>query len=224
MVCHSPSQFAGFRQLFQARFRSTIFQSWTLRQLDKRSSQYLGARSSPIPDLPRLLHALDGHALSIRLVAAQAAGLPTLRGPTRELGRCTCRILRRPGQKESRLTSVRASLLLSLNSGRVRSTPLARRLMSLLAFLPGGLEEVGVSGLLGDRGTVSKAKGNEAVACLHQLRLVERRPDRRLRMLTPLRECVKLDVPITWSLTRRASSIAIWRLRRGPEILEAIFG
>ncbi len=148
------------------------------------------------PDLPRLLHALDGHALSIRLVAAQAAGLPTLAGLRESWDDAHAEILRRPGQKESRLTSVRASLLLSLNSGRVRSTPLARRLMSLLAFLPGGLEEVGVSGLLGDRGTVSKAKGNEAVACLHQLRLVERRPDRRLRMLTPLRECVKLDVPI----------------------------
>jgi tetratricopeptide (TPR) repeat protein len=148
------------------------------------------------PDLPRLLEALDGHALSIRLVAAQAAGLPTLAGLRESWDDARAEILRRPGQKESRLTSVRASLLLSLNSSRMTSTPLARRLMSLLAFLPAGLEESNVPGLLGDRGTVSKARRNEAVACLHQLRLVERRLDRRLRMLTPLRECVKLDVPI----------------------------
>jgi len=148
------------------------------------------------PDLPRLLDALDGHALSIHLVAAQAAGLPSLAGLRESWDEAHAEILRRPGQKESRLTSVRASLLLSLNSARMRSTPLARRLLSLLAFLPGGLEEGAVPRLLGDLGTISKARGNELVACLHQLRLVERRPDRRLRMLTPLRECVKLDVPL----------------------------
>ena len=67
------------------------------------------------PDLPRLLDALDGHALSIHLVAAQAAGLPTLAGLRESWDDAHAEILRRPGKKESRLTSFRASLLLSLN-------------------------------------------------------------------------------------------------------------
>jgi tetratricopeptide (TPR) repeat protein len=148
------------------------------------------------PDLSGLLDVLDGHALSIRLVAAQAAGLPVLAGLRESWDDAHAEILRRPGHKEGRLTSVRASLLLSLNSGRMNATPLARRLMSLLAYVPGGLDEPSVAGLLGDRGAVSKVRANEAISCLYQLRLLDRRLDRRLRMLTPLRECVKLDVPM----------------------------
>ena len=147
-------------------------------------------------DLPHLLEALDGHALSIRLVAAQAIGSPSLKGLRESWDEAHSEILRISGEEESRLTSVRASLALSLSSKRMRSTPLARRLMALLAFLPGGLAETDVHSLLGDRGALPKAKANEAVVCLHQLRLVERRIDHRLRMLTPLRECVKSTVPL----------------------------
>lgn len=146
------------------------------------------------PDLAAILEALDGHALSIRLVAAQAIGLPSLKGLRETWEEAHAEILRRPGEEEGRLTSVRASLALSLNSRRMKFAPLARRLLTLLAFLPGGLAESGVRGLLGDRGAVSNAKAYDAIGCLHQLRLVERRLDSRLRMLTPLRECVKKDV------------------------------
>jgi len=148
------------------------------------------------PDQPRLLQALDGHALSISLVAAQASGLPTLQGLREALEEAQAEMLRRPGEQESRLTSVRASLALSLGSRRMRDLPLARRLVGLLALLPGGLAEAEVASLLGERGNVTKAKANEAIACLHQLRLVERRLDRRLRMLTPLRECTRLEVAV----------------------------
>ncbi len=147
------------------------------------------------PDLPPLLDALDGHALSIRLVAAQATGLPSLTGLRESWDEVHAEILRVLGEQEGRLTSVRASLSLSVNSRRMKSTPLARRLMALIAYLPGGLAERDVPRLLGDRGIITKVRANEAVSCLHQLRLVERRPDRRLRMLTPLRECVKTDLP-----------------------------
>jgi tetratricopeptide (TPR) repeat protein len=146
------------------------------------------------PNLPHLLEALDGHALSIRLVAAQAIGLPTLDGLRESWDDAHAEILRVFGEEESRLTSVRASLALSLNSRRMKSTPLAKRLVALIAFLPSGLAEGDVRILLGERGSLTKAKANEAVTCLHQLRLVERRPDLRLRMLTPLRECVRSDV------------------------------
>jgi tetratricopeptide (TPR) repeat protein len=147
-------------------------------------------------DLPHILHALDGHALSIRLVAAQAIGSTSLAGIRESWDEVHAEILRISGEEESRLTSVRASLALSLNSKRMKSTPLARRLMALLAFLPSGLVQGEVHSLLGDRGIVTKAKANDAVVCLHQLRLVEQRPDSRLRMLTPLRECAKSDVEL----------------------------
>jgi tetratricopeptide (TPR) repeat protein len=153
-----------------------------------------GASFAGDPDLPPLLEALDGHALSIRLVAAQAVGLPSLKGLRKSWDEAHAEILRRPGEEERRLTSVRASLALSLKSKRMTATPLAHRLMALLAFLPGGLGETDVKSLVGGRGTVSTARANEAVFCLHQLRLIERRLDNRLRMLTPLRECVKLDL------------------------------
>ena len=94
------------------------------------------------PDLPALLEALDGHALSIRLVAAQAIGLPSLKGIRESWDEAHAEILHIAGEEETRLTSVRASLSLSLNSRRMKATPLARRLMALLAHLPGGLAHV----------------------------------------------------------------------------------
>jgi len=145
-------------------------------------------------DLPHLLEALDGHALSIRLVAAQAVGLPSLAGLRQSWEEAHAEILKNPGEKESRLTSVRASLALSLSSRRMNEMPLARRLLAIIAFLPGGLAEEDVRSLLGDRGTLTSPRANDAVTCLHQLRLVERRADSRLRMLTPLRESVRVDV------------------------------
>ena len=148
-------------------------------------------------DLTHILQALDGHALSIRLVAAQAIGSSSLAGLRESWDEVHAEILRISGEEESRLTSVRASLALSLNSKRMKAMPLARRLLALLAFLPGGLAEGDAHSLLGDRGTITKARANEAVVCLHQLRLIERRPDRRLRMLTPLRECAKTSIPVT---------------------------
>jgi tetratricopeptide (TPR) repeat protein len=83
------------------------------------------------------------------------------------------------------------------------SAPHARRLLSLLALLPGGLAEPDVRGLISDRGTLTRSKANEAINSLHQLRLVERRPDLRLRVITPLRECLRRDVPANDSDLRR---------------------
>lgn len=155
-----------------------------------------GASFATDPDLPALLNAFDGHALSICLVAARSNGLPSLQGIRESWDEARAEILRRPSEEESRLNSVRASLALSLSSRRMKSNPFARRLLALLGYLPAGLPVRAVIHLLGDRGMVSKAVANEAVGCLHQLRLVERRLDGRLRMLTPLRESVKQDVPL----------------------------
>lgn len=153
-----------------------------------------GAPFDDDPDLHHLLDALDGHVLSIRLIAAQAIGLPRLHGLRESWDEAHAEILRISGETEGRLNSVRASLALSLNSRRMKAIPLSRRLISLLSYLPAGLAESDVHLLLGERGTVTKAKANEGIICLHQLRLIEKRPDGRLRMLTPLRECTKVDV------------------------------
>lgn len=155
------------------------------------------------PDLPALLEALDGHALSLQLVAARAVGLVSLRGLLDSWNEAHAKLLSRPGEIETRLTSVRASLAISLNSPRMRDLPHARRLLSVVAYLPAGLLEEDVRTILGKKGAVSRVQGAEIIACLHQHRLVERRPDLRLRMLNPLRECVKLDIPIQPTDKRR---------------------
>jgi tetratricopeptide (TPR) repeat protein len=155
-----------------------------------------GSRFRADVDLDHLLDSLDGHALSIRLVAAQAIGVPALRGLRDSWDEVHAELLRRPGEKETRLTSVRASLAISLKSRRIKSTPLARRLMAVLSYLPGGLAETDVRSVLGERGALTKAKANDAIVCLYQSALVERRPDFRLRLLTPLRECAKSDITL----------------------------
>src|ERR1051326_1180464 len=164
---------------------------------------FAGRHFDSDPDLAPLLRALDGHALSIRLVAAQAAGSVALKGLRESWDEVHDEILRRPGEEETRLTSVRVSLSISIKSRRMQSTPLARRLMAILAFLPGGRGEADVRSLLGERGRLTKTKVNETITCLHQLALVERRPDFRLRMLNPLRECAKGEVPLVNEDRRR---------------------
>lgn len=155
-----------------------------------------GERFADDPDLSPLLAALDGHALSLQLVAGQATGQPTLVGLRERWDEAHSAILRRPDREESRLTSVRASLALSLSGSSIGSFPLARRLLAVLAHLPGGLAEPDAGPLLGDRGTHSRARVLEAISCVQRLRLVERRLDRRLRMLNPLRECARGDLPL----------------------------
>jgi tetratricopeptide (TPR) repeat protein len=169
-------------------------------QLDAARSAFLavaGPEFEHDPFLDPLLEStLDGHALSIQLVAAQAVGLPSLAGLHERWNEERGTILKQEGAKESRLTSGRASLALSLKSLRMAGQPLARRLLALLAYLPAGLAESDVKDLLGEKGTVSKAKAIEAADRLRQLRLVESRVEGRLRMSTPLRESARLDVPL----------------------------
>jgi tetratricopeptide (TPR) repeat protein len=145
-------------------------------------------------DLDMLLVALDGHALSIELVAARAAGGTNLAGIREAWEEQRAAVLKRVGEIESRLTSVRASLALSLQAKLLLQSPLARRLLALLAVLPAGLPQSAIPRVLADRGGLSRAKAIEIALVLQQLKLVERRFDNRLRMLTPLREAARLDV------------------------------
>jgi len=148
------------------------------------------------PDLETLIEALDGHALSIQLLAAHAVGLPKLKGLREAWEEEHAAILRRMNEGEGRLTSIRASLGLSLRSKTLSNAPLGKRLLSILAYLPAGLAEGDVSKILGDLGQVNRGRAFEAVSVLHKLKLVERRLDGRLRMLTPIRESIKLDIAL----------------------------
>lgn len=150
-----------------------------------------------------LLGDLDGHALSIELVAARAAGGASLESIRRAWQELRGEILKIVGEVESRLTSVRASLALSLQAKLLVQSPFARRLLALLAVLPAGLPQSAISRVLADRGGLSKVKAMEAAIVLQQLKLVERRFDDRLRMLTPLREAARLDLTIMPADKRR---------------------
>lgn len=146
------------------------------------------------PDLDPLVETLDGHALSIDLVAARAqsgGSLAAIREAWREL---RVDFLTRIGEAEGRLTSVGASLALSLESKIYTDNPFAKRLLGLLALLPAGHPENLAPKLLGERGAMSKRRAIEAIGILRTLRLVEKRLDGRLRMLTPLREAAQVYV------------------------------
>lgn len=151
------------------------------------------------PSLAPLLAALEGHALSLSLIAARARSQPTLVKVLRRWNELHGDLLREPGAKETRLSSVRASLALSLESQRMRQCPEAQELLSLLAYLPGGLSPASLRPLLGEE--VDQARCEDASDVVRELRLVERRSDDQLRMLTPLRESVKSAFPIS-SITR----------------------
>jgi tetratricopeptide (TPR) repeat protein len=146
------------------------------------------------PALRKLLDALDGHALSIILVAAQAAGLPRLQTLLEIWEESHAEMLRSSDEEEGRSTSVRASLSISLQSRAFVANPVAKRVLSLLAFVPAGIIESDAVKIVTSWGSVTRAKAYEAVQVLYRLRLIEQRLDGRVRMLNPLREAVKLDV------------------------------
>jgi tetratricopeptide (TPR) repeat protein len=147
--------------------------------------------------LKSLIEALDGHALSLQLIAAQARTVRNLADILQEWRQQRALLLKRRGQDEGRLTSVRASLAISVKNKRLSADPLARRLLTMLSELPDGLNEKDCSSLLSQSSIVSKERSKDALRVLRDLNLVEERPDSRVRMLNPLRESVKLDLPIS---------------------------
>lgn len=169
-------------------------------------------------DLDSLLDALDGHALSIDLVAAQVvdgASLSYIQGAWQEM---RAAVLKKYGVVESRLTSVRASLALSLQSDLFKKMPIGRRLMAILSMLPAGLPHQLVAKVLAGRGGMTKVKAAEAVLVLQQLRLVERRLDGRLRMLTPLREAARMDLTVLPVDKKRLFEIYLDYISNGTDV------
>jgi len=165
---------------------------------DKARSLFCSIATSIKPDDPELqplLDAMEGHALSLTILASRVdADLrlkPMLERWQREKGE----LLTLNPEAETRMTSTRASVRLSLTSQHM--TSMARRLLAVLGFLPSGLQATGLKGFLGreDLQMTSK-KSDDATEVLRRLRLIMPRADGSLRLINPLRECVKLELPL----------------------------
>ncbi|HEX2080299.1 MAG TPA: tetratricopeptide repeat protein [Longimicrobium sp.] len=136
------------------------------------------------PDLERLLRALDGVPLAISLMASAAEGQPDLADTWARWERERTRMLQRAGGKD-RLVNIEVSYELSIQAPRM--TEEARRLLSILGFLPGGVAR-------GDVEAVFPSHGTRAATVLRQVSLVLDEAA-RLRLLAPLREYVNREHP-----------------------------
>jgi hypothetical protein len=159
-------------------------------------------------DLQPLLRALDGHALSLIIVAGRVDGDLHLK-----------RMLERWKDERAALlrTSVRASLRLSLTSRHM--TGMANRLLSVLGFLPDGLPAGGLKAFLGreDR-QITTSKSNDATDALRRLRLVAPRVDESLKLLNPLREAVVIERPLKSPNLERVLSAGLKLLEQGKYV------
>jgi tetratricopeptide (TPR) repeat protein len=141
------------------------------------------------PALPGLLSALDGHPLSIELLAANAAGKPNLKGLAADWSDRRADMLQR-GAADDRKTSLRVSLDLSLAALNPPSP--AHRLIRLMALLPDGMSGADSRTILSDGEPTTEQRS--AAARLENARLASR-PDARWRLLAPVRETLLADFP-----------------------------
>jgi tetratricopeptide (TPR) repeat protein len=169
------------------------------------------------PDLQPVLTALDGHALSLIIVAGRVDSDLHLKPMLERWRREKARLLRKHGAPEDRRTSVRASLRLSLTSRHM--TPMANRLLSVLGFLPDGLPAGGLKAFLGreDR-QITTERSNDATDALRRLRLLTPRADGSLKLLNPLRECVVIERPLKNPHLERVLRAGLKLLEKGKYI------
>ncbi len=151
--------------------------------------RHAGSQFAADPALPDLLRALDGHPLSIELLAANAAGKSNLKGLAADWSDRRADMLRR-GAADNRMTSLRVSLDISLAALDPPSP--AHRLIRLMALLPDGMAEADSRTALSDGGSTREERG--AATRLEHARLAGR-PDGRWRLLAPVRELLLADFP-----------------------------
>jgi tetratricopeptide (TPR) repeat protein len=165
-----------------------------IEQLDDKEARQLfmrhaGRDFSSDPDLPELVKGLDGHPLSIELLAASAKGAASLANVAADWRARSASKLQR-GKGDTRLTSLRVSLDISLKALGVKSA--AHRLLRLIALLPAGMAAGDCITALNDG--VPTAEEEAAAAKLEAARLLSRRDD-RWRLLAPVRETLLQDYP-----------------------------
>ena len=151
--------------------------------------RHAGDQFAADPALPGLLTALDGHPLSIELLAANAQGKANLSGLAEDWKTRRARLLK-SGKGDARLKSLRASLDISLEALGDESPP--HRLIRLMALLPDGMSESDSRTTLGD--AEPSEEEIEAASVLETARLASR-PDGRWRLLAPIRETLLVDFP-----------------------------
>jgi tetratricopeptide (TPR) repeat protein len=160
---------------------------WTLihqvRELDRDPSAELfcriaGQSFADDPCLALFLDALAGVPLAIELVARRAFGRNSLAPLWAQWTRIGAELAAHPDFEPDRLTSLPASIELSLKSNRL--TGPARRLFRLLGQLPAGLGEADRDALMGDDGYAAEE------ALLRVGLAVERAG--RVELLPPVRE------------------------------------
>lgn len=142
-----------------------------------------GSRFRDDPHLDELLDAMDRLPLGITLMAYVAQSEAHLSVLLERWRKKRTAILQRAGGK-GKATNIEVSFDLSIDSPRV--TPHARRLLSMLAMLPGGMAHQDIPTLLDD--------GYEAAAVLRGSGLAFDEGE-RLRMLAPLRVYVSDRYP-----------------------------
>ena len=151
--------------------------------------RHAGDQFAADPALPGLLAALDGHPLSIELLAANARGKANLKGLADDWKTRRARLLK-SGKGDDRLKSLRVSLDISLEALGTESAP--HRLIRLMALLPDGMSEADSRTILSD-GEPSEEE-IEAASVLETARLSSR-ADGRWRLLAPIRETLLADFP-----------------------------
>lgn len=137
------------------------------------------------PLLNPLLEEIERVPLAIELLAHASQTEPDLQGMWKSWQQKRTALLRR-GEGTSRLSSVEFSYELSIGSRKM--TPLALRLLGLLALLPGGLEREDLNELPEELDPFSAARTLREVGLAHD-------EGQRLRMLAPLREYVSRHHP-----------------------------
>ena len=152
--------------------------------------RHAGDHFAADPSLPGVLKELDGHPLSIKLLAAEAQGKPDLRGLAADWSDRRADLLRRGVAADDRKTSLRASLDLSLAALDPPSPP--HRLIRLMALLPDGMSEADARTILSD-GEPNHAE-IRAASVLETASLLGRAGD-RWRLLAPVRETLLVDFP-----------------------------
>ena len=136
------------------------------------------------PLLNPLLEELERVPLAIELLAHASQTEPDLQGMWKSWQQKRTALLRR-GEGTSRLSSVELN---ELSIGSRKMTPLALRLLGLLALLPGGLEREDLNALPEELDPFSAARTLREVGLAHD-------EGQRLRMLAPLREYVSRHHP-----------------------------